>query len=131
MLIRPAEITDAGQAASVLRRSIHELCVPDHGGEEHTLRQWLSNKTPEIVSAWIADTDRCIIVAEQDGVFLGVGGASHAGEITLNYVARSPLQRCEQSDPRLTRRLSSRPRMGRKLVDQYSDRSFILCSGRI
>lgn len=87
MLIRLADTTDAEQAASVLRRSIQELCVVDHGGEEHTLRHWLSNKTPESVGLWIEAPNDCVMVAEEDGIILGVGGASHAGEITLNYVA--------------------------------------------
>jgi hypothetical protein len=87
MLIRSADVADAEQAASVLRRSIQELCVFYHGGEEHMLRQWLSNKTPENVRSWIEAHDQCIVVAEKDDVILGVGGASHAGEITLNYVA--------------------------------------------
>lgn len=87
MLIRSADVADAEQAASVLRRSIQELCALDHGGEEQTLRRWLSNKTPEIVRSWIEDADQRIVVAEEDDEILGVGGASHTGEITLNYVA--------------------------------------------
>ncbi|RCS21526.1 GNAT family N-acetyltransferase [Phyllobacterium salinisoli] len=87
MLIRSAKIADAEQVASVLRRSIQELCVLDHDGEDDTLRQWLSNKTPKIVGSWIEAPDQCVMLAEEDGAILGVGGASHAGEITLNYVA--------------------------------------------
>lgn len=87
MVIRPADIADAEQAASVLRRSIQELCFLDHDGEEHMLRQWLSNKTPENVRSWIEAPDQYMVVAEEDGIILGVGGAAHVGEIMLNYVA--------------------------------------------
>ena len=87
MLIRSADVTDAEAAASVLRRSIRELCALDHGGDEQALGQWLGNKTPDHVRSWIEAPDGRIVVAEQGGVILGVGGASRGGVITLNYVA--------------------------------------------
>jgi len=87
MLIRPAIAADAEQAASVLRRSIHDLCALDHGGNAEVLAQWLGNKTSENVRAWIEAPDRRIVVAEENGSILGVGSASDSGEITLNYVA--------------------------------------------
>lgn len=87
MLVRPAKIADAEEAASVLRRSIAELCVLDHGGDEDTLAQWLRNKTPENVRSWINAPDLRILVSEEHGVILGVASASRAGKITLNYVA--------------------------------------------
>lgn len=87
MLIRPAAVADAEEAALVLRRSIRELCILDHGGDEQALGQWLGNKTPDSVRPWIEAPDGRIVVAEQGGVILGVGGASRGGVITLNYVA--------------------------------------------
>ncbi|CAI9403221.1 hypothetical protein ANOBCDAF_01069 [Pleomorphomonas sp. T1.2MG-36] len=87
MLIRPAMVADADEAASVLRRSICDLCLSDHSGDAQTLAQWLANKTPENVRAWIEAPDCFIVVAEENGAIIGVGGASHSGEITLNYVA--------------------------------------------
>lgn len=87
MLIRPAIVADAQQATSVLRRSIQELCTLDHGGDTEVIARWLANKTPDNIRSWIEATDRRILVAEEDGRLLGVGGASEAGEITLNYVA--------------------------------------------
>lgn len=87
MPIRPAIPADAEEAAAVLRQSIRDLCVLDHGGDAGLLAQWLANKTPETVRSWIEAPDRLIVVAEEDGVILGVGAASEAGEITLNYVA--------------------------------------------
>ncbi len=76
MLIRPALAADAEQAASVLRRSISELCVADHGDDPGVLGQWLRNKTPDTVRVWIEAPDRQILVAEEDGILLGVGAAS-------------------------------------------------------
>ncbi len=87
MLIRPATVTDAEAAASVLSRSIRELCTLDHGGDEQALGQWLGNKTPNKVRSWIEAPDGRIVVAEEGGLILGVGGASRGGVITLNYVA--------------------------------------------
>lgn len=87
MLIRPADVADAEEAASVLRRSIRELCVLDHGGDAQALDQWLGNKTPGHVRSWIEAPDGRIVVAKGDGVVFGVGGASRGGVITLNYVA--------------------------------------------
>jgi GNAT superfamily N-acetyltransferase len=87
MVIRVADAKDAEQTALVVRRSIEALCVLDHGGEEQTLRMWLNNKTPENVRTWITSPTQHILLAEENGNLLGVGGASSAGEITLNYVA--------------------------------------------
>jgi GNAT superfamily N-acetyltransferase len=87
MLVRSADVDDAEEVASVLRRSVRDLCVLDHAGDEHALQQWLGNKTPENVRSWIEAADRYIVLAEENGSVLGVGGASHGGEIILNYVA--------------------------------------------
>jgi hypothetical protein len=48
MEIRDAmtETEDAPAACDVLRRSISELCVADHGNDPTILARWLSNKTP-------------------------------------------------------------------------------------
>lgn len=87
MHVRPANFEDAEEVALVLRRSIRELCVLDHGGNANTLEEWLSNKTAENVRLWIEAPDRHVVVAEENKSILGVGGASRFGEITLNYVA--------------------------------------------
>lgn len=87
MLVRPARFEDAEEIASVLRRSIRELCFLDHSGEAQALEEWLGNKTADNVRLWIAAPDRHIVVAEDNDTILGVGGASRVGEITLNYVA--------------------------------------------
>jgi len=79
MRIRPATAAEADAACTVLRRSIVELCLADHGGDPETLRSWLANKTPGVVAAWIADPTRRVVVAVDDaGAVLGVGMASPA-----------------------------------------------------
>ena len=87
ILMRPATTTDAEAAALVLRRSIAELCVPDHGNDPDILDPWLANKTPAMFLSWIAVPDSTILVADSDGTLAGVGGCRHDGEIILNYVS--------------------------------------------
>ena len=87
MEIRDAAIEDASAACQVLRRSISELCVADHGNDPTILTRWLSNKTPEIVASWIARPDNSLLVAVEGGTILAVTSVTDAGEITLNYVS--------------------------------------------
>ncbi|MGL4287157.1 MAG: GNAT family N-acetyltransferase [Phreatobacter sp.] len=88
MEIRRAIDADTVEAAEVLRRSIAELCRPDHHDDPAILAGWLANKTPETVAAWIADPDTLVMVAiDATGAIAGVGSAANAGEITCNYVA--------------------------------------------
>jgi GNAT superfamily N-acetyltransferase len=87
MDIRDAVAADAPAACQVLRRSISELCVTDHGNDPAILTRWLSNKTPEIVAAWISDPTASVLVAVGRGMILAVGAVTDAGEITLNYVS--------------------------------------------
>ena len=71
----------------MLRRSIVELCVADHGNDATILTQWLSNKTPEIVASWIASPDNSLLVAVERGTILAVGAVTNAGEVSANYVS--------------------------------------------
>jgi GNAT superfamily N-acetyltransferase len=87
MEIRDAVIDDARAACQVLRRSISELCIADHGNDPTILMRWLSDKTPEIVASWIADPKASVLVAVERGTILAVGSVTDAGEITLNYVS--------------------------------------------
>ena len=87
MEIRSAVLADAAEACAVLRRSILELCFPDHGNDQALLARWLSNKTPEKVASWIAQPDHSLLVAVEDDAILAVGGVTDTGEITLNYVS--------------------------------------------
>jgi GNAT superfamily N-acetyltransferase len=85
--IRGSVPEDASAVCQVLRQSIAELCVADHGNDPAILTRWLSNKTPEIVASWIAKPDNSLLVAVEGGTNLGVGSVTDAGEITLNYVS--------------------------------------------
>jgi GNAT superfamily N-acetyltransferase len=87
MRVRKAREEDAGEACAVLRRSIEDLCVADHGGDPSAIQAWLNNKTPENVLSWLGARGQHMVVAEEDGTILGVGSATSAGEITLNYVS--------------------------------------------
>ncbi|RTL71931.1 MAG: GNAT family N-acetyltransferase [Hyphomicrobiales bacterium] len=87
MIVRPARPEDAEAAALVLRRSIAELCRADHQDDPETLRQWLGNKTPESVRAWIAAYGPRLVVAEAEGRILGIAGLQPSGRISVNYVS--------------------------------------------
>lgn len=87
MEIRAARLDDADQACDVLRRSITQLCVADHGNDPAILNAWLANKTPEIVAAWISQHGSSLLLAAEGDAILAIGSVTDAGEITLNYVA--------------------------------------------
>jgi hypothetical protein len=81
MLIRAARADDADTVCNVLRRSIAEQCAADHRNDPAILDRWLANKTPATIATWIGNPDAVILVAEEGGAILGVGG--------LNRPARS------------------------------------------
>ena len=83
--IRLANISDAGAACDVVRRSITKLCELDHGNDPALVGDWLANKTPDNMMSWIANSH--VVVAENDGRLVGVASMTNSGGITLNYVA--------------------------------------------
>src|SRR5437868_5408139 len=85
MKVRKADVADAPEACTVLRRSIIELCHQDHQNDERYLKAWLSNKTVENVTRWILQGD--VFVTDEDGSIAGVGAMNRTGKITLNYVS--------------------------------------------
>jgi GNAT superfamily N-acetyltransferase len=87
MQVRDAIAGDADAACLVMRRSIAELCVADHGNDKAILARWLGNKTPEIFRSWIAEPRNSVLVAVEHGDILAVGAVTDAGNITLNYVS--------------------------------------------
>lgn len=89
--IRSAGLEDAGDACRVLRRSITECCVMDHGGQPAILHSWLGNKTPENVASWIASPSNYTIVALRDGEVVGVSLLTQAGKLSLCYVVPEAL----------------------------------------
>src|SRR5689334_18572527 len=87
MIIRDATPADAPEACAVLIDSITQLCTADHRNDPDILRRWLANKTPENVASWAEAQGRSLLVAIDQGVIVAVGGVTHEGEITVNYVA--------------------------------------------
>jgi GNAT superfamily N-acetyltransferase len=87
MKIKIARIEDAEAACNVLRRSITELCQPDHHDDQAYLSKWLESKTPQNVARWIADESSYVFVAEDAGAIRGVGALTASGVLTLNYVS--------------------------------------------
>ncbi len=87
MNIREANAEDAEEACQVLRRSIKELCAPDHRNDPALLEAWLRNKTPANVAAWMKRIDASYLVAVDEGAVAAVGAVTDAGEILLNYVS--------------------------------------------
>ncbi|MBW6396504.1 GNAT family N-acetyltransferase [Roseomonas sp. HJA6] len=87
MEIRPAIAADAEAASALLRQSIRELCVADHGHDPAILDRWLANKTPEQFRAWLKSPGLHVLVATEGEARLAVGSVSSEGRIGLNYVA--------------------------------------------
>ena len=87
LVYRPAEDSDASEMAEVLRDSIRELCVEDHGGDERPLQEWLANKTGDTIRLWLKNPANILLVAELDGEIAAVGGMQRHGHVILNYVA--------------------------------------------
>lgn len=83
--VRQARPEDAEEACAVLRRSIRECCVEDHGGDETVLASWLGNKTPENLRAWFGGGGYAV-VAEVGGVISGVAQLGADGKISLCYL---------------------------------------------
>ncbi len=84
--VRAGRPEDAKAAIHTLRRSISELCNADHGNNPAALEKWIANKTETSWHGWLERTDRLVLVAEQNGLILGVGMMSTTGEVMLNYV---------------------------------------------
>ena len=91
--IRPATQADAEAAATVLRRSIREVCGPDYAHDEVLLTAWCANKTGPSVAKWIANPDLVTLVASMDTGLVAVGQIHHSGEIRLCYAVLEALGR--------------------------------------
>src|SRR4030095_14338990 len=81
--VRPASGAHGFSACDVLRRSIRELCVADHGQDEHVLAAWLANKTPQNVRCWITDSSSFSVVAVEGSAVCGFGLIPREGEIEM------------------------------------------------
>ena len=85
--VRHAEQQDADAAMDVVRRSIAELCMADHHGDEETLARWLANKTPETFQGWLSNPDNFCVVAASGSNLFGVGLLRRSGQVLLFYLA--------------------------------------------
>jgi GNAT superfamily N-acetyltransferase len=85
--IRRAVASDALGACDVVRRSIRDLCVADHQGDEATIAAWLANKTKARVEDWISSARHIAFVAEEAGRVVGFGLLDRGGSIALLYVS--------------------------------------------
>ena len=85
--VRRAVNADAKPACLTVRRSIAELCMDDHHGDEHTLAEWLANKTPSKFEAWIESDRHVAIVAEDTRGVAGFGLLNRDGRLALLYVS--------------------------------------------
>ncbi len=87
LMFRPLLPAEAVGACEVIRRSIVELCRPDHDDLPSILQPWLANKTPETVRTWIERNPTGVIGGFYAGELAGVGAVLPGGRIVLNYVA--------------------------------------------
>jgi putative acetyltransferase len=84
--IRQATPDDATAACTLLRQSIEQGCVADHGRRPEVLHAWLGNKTPQTVLTWFSSPSNYAIVAERKGELLGMALLTPAGKLALCYV---------------------------------------------
>jgi GNAT superfamily N-acetyltransferase len=84
--IRQARPDDAPAACALLRNSIEQGCVADHGQRAEVLQSWLGNKTTQNVLAWFASPSNYAVLAEGDGRLLGMALLTQAGKLPLCYV---------------------------------------------
>ncbi len=85
--VRPACDSDAAEICDVVRRSIVQLCVADHGNDERILAGWLDNKVPQKVVMWIRADANFAVVAIEAARVIGVALLARRGEVQLCYVA--------------------------------------------
>lgn len=64
----------------IINRSVRDLCIVDHGGDEHTISQWVENG----VHAFFRADDKMLVRDEH--MLLGIGASNRCGAIVTNYV---------------------------------------------
>ena len=97
--IRPARPDEAKAIAALVRGSISELCIDDHGGDESRIDQWLANKTEDEIAAWIAAPDLSVYVIGCSTGLVATGCHRDDGVILMNYV--SPFYRFQGLSARM------------------------------
>ena len=97
--IRPARPDEAKAIAALVRGSISELCIDDHGGDESRLDQWLADKTENDIAAMIADDTLSVYVIGCSTGLAAAGCHRDDGVILMNYV--SPFYRFQGLSARM------------------------------
>jgi GNAT superfamily N-acetyltransferase len=116
MEVRSAGVADVADICRVVRASIIELCLADHRCDPAILAGWLTNKTPENVSAWLANPNNINLVAVDRDIVVGAGCVTVSGQILLNYVCPSARFRGVSSALLADREASARQRGNRRCV---------------
>jgi hypothetical protein len=81
-MFRIATPGDAEQAIEIIRRSIEDLCIADHRGDQDILRLWLANKR------WPTfEHGRCLQIKSY---WLPSVKGSYAVSVALQDVRKSP-----------------------------------------
>jgi N-acetylglutamate synthase-like GNAT family acetyltransferase len=86
IVVRKGNLIDGPGAINVLPRSVSELCVADHEGDELEVADWLSNKTKQAWVDWLNRKDATVLIAEKPNEIVGVGLIDHRGRVLQNYV---------------------------------------------
>ena len=132
MDIRDANPSDAAAACEVLRRSISELCVADHGNDPTFLQRWLSNKTPAIVTSWIQQSDNSLLASGR--ALLHPGGRVGDGCRRDHPELRGPRGLVSGRKPQFARRARSASCPARQSVlqrIQHRNRASLLSDRRL
>lgn len=129
--IRDATVHDAESGCAVVRRSISELCGPDHHDDPDILERWLRNSTVDSFRHLLSQGSKSIMVATEGDVVLALGLVADDGTIHLNYV--SPDARFRGVSRALLHaleaRASERGNMSCKLLSTETARRFYLANG--
>lgn len=85
--IRKARPDEAGDIAGLMRASITELCIGDHGGDQAKIDKWLENKTEENVRSWLAQDNLTVFVTDTDDGIAAARCHDRRGVVLMNYIA--------------------------------------------
>lgn len=66
MFVRAATLEDGPACIEVRRRSITDLCFPDHGGDQATIDDWLGTPTMDDFRSWLSGGPTSIAEIDQE-----------------------------------------------------------------
>jgi N-acetylglutamate synthase-like GNAT family acetyltransferase len=85
-MIRRAQPEDAEAIASLIKRSIREVCGPTYGNDEELLSFWCANKTAENMRRGIENPNNYWVVAVENDNAVGTALLSLRGKIDLCFL---------------------------------------------